>query len=417
MTNWERLCNSVKYYTVKKHNSEMNERDFECHFREYLQNIFGWYQDNEEIQRQYPVYFGHEKVKYADIVVLVNEEEKIPNIVIELKWKVGLEDNDARVQLFSYMKQLEVEFGILTNGISFQLFYKPLGVRGEPRKIFSTNYLANNVIGIKLGEILTKKNYSEEKMREFCKWAEKENEKLKEGMYHFESGIKSPLMEEQMSKPLDDLMTKMISLYREWLKTSGGTYVQDQTEAAKWVCKNFFNSSELKNMGMLKYRKLIKEIPEHLTNLKGGACRTLYTNIFKSENKRKFVRCIELINKTPAENCFGLIKTLTTEDKYKIKGVGQSFWSEMLRCKFPDKMPLVNSRTIDFFQALDLYIGIEPEDQHKNVCYCYSRWIKMYPEKISLLELSHIEYFALNENLGKEFMSKEFNYLQDEIIK
>ena len=414
MTNWERLCDSVKYYTIKNHNSGMDERDFECHFREYLQNIFGWYQDDEEVRRQFPVYFGHEKVKYADIVILVDGKEKTPNIVIELKWKVGLEDNDARVQLFSYMKQLEVEFGILTNGISFQFFYKPLGVRGEPRKIFSTNYLANNVIGIKFGEILTRNNYSEEKMREFCRWAENENKKLKEGMHPFNPAIDAPLMEEQMSKPLDDSMMKMIRVYRKWLESSDSSDVQDQAEAAKWVRKNFFNNNELKNIGMFKYRSLVKGIPEHLTNLKGGACRTLYTHIFKSENKKKFIRCIELINETPAEDCFGLIYTLTTEPKYKIKGVGQSFWSEMLRCKFPDTMPLVNSKTIDFFQALDLYIDIEPEEQHRNVYYCYSRWAEVYPENISLLELSHIEHFALSEDLGRRFMLEEFGYLQEE---
>ncbi|MBQ9018475.1 type I restriction enzyme HsdR N-terminal domain-containing protein [Candidatus Saccharibacteria bacterium] len=394
----------------------MNEKDFECHFREYLQNIFGWYQNDDEIQRQFPIYFGHEKVKYADIVVLVNDKEKVPNIVIELKWKVGLEDNDARVQLFSYMKQLETEFGVLTNGISFQLFYKPLGMRGEPKKVFSTNYLANNVIGVRFGEILTRENYSSEKMRDFCKWAGKENKKLREGIYHFESDIKSQLMEEQMSKPLDDLMMKMTNVYRGWLKSSDSTYIQDQIEAAKWVRKNFFDNSELKIISMLKYRSLVREIPEHLTNLKGGACRTLYTNIFKSENKKKFIRCIELANNTLVEDCFSLIHTLTTNDKYKIKGVGQSFWSEMLRCKFPDTMPLVNSKTIDFFQALDLYVGVEPEEQHRSVYYCYSRWAEMYPRDISLLELSHIEQFALSEDLGKKFMLEELGYSQEGAI-
>ena len=275
MNNWERLCNSVKYYTIKKHNSEMDEKDFECHFREYLQYIFGWDKDDKEVQRQFPVHFGHEEAKYADIVVLADNEKKQPNIVIELKWKVGLENNDARMQLFSYMKQLKAEFGILTNGISFQFFYNPLDTRDEPQKIFSTNYLANNIIGIKFGEILTKENYSDEKMREFCGWAKKENKKLKEGMFPLKSDIKSPLMEEQMSKPLDDSIIKMIGIYREWLKSSNSTYVQDQTDAARWVRKNLFNSNELKNIGIRKYRSLIKEIPEHLTNLKGGACRAL----------------------------------------------------------------------------------------------------------------------------------------------
>lgn len=413
MNNWEKLCKRVRYYTVGGHNADMKEEDFECHFREYLCDIFGWSKDEEEtIWRQFPVYFGHEQQpKRADIVMLHNNQNtaKSPSIVIELKWKVGLEDNDARVQLFSYIKQLETEFGILTNGITLQLFYKPLGVKGDPKKVFSDSYNKENPLGVELGNLLDRNNYTEEKMRAFCDNLLKKNLAQKEDLYNPKSGIKNSLMEEQMNSKLDNHMLKMIDVYKAWLESSDDSYIKSQKEAAKWVRNNIFNNKNLSKLGIRNYRNLIKEIPSHLTNLKDGACRTLYKHSLSGESKKKFIRSIELINKTPPEECFGLVHILTTDEKYKIKGVGQSFWSEMLRCKFPN-MSLVNTKTIDFFQMLGLYVGIGAEEQHKNVCYCYSRWAEMYGNRITMLELSHMEHFALATEEGRSFLQQEFNH-------
>ena len=166
----------------------MSEEDFECHFKEYLHDIFGW--PEEEIHRQYTVYFGHEKVelggkksdKRADIVVL---SEGRPSLVVELKWKVPLETGDSRLQLFSYMRQLETEFGILTNGVSFQLFYKPLVIRGEPTKVFSSNYNENDKVGIELGNLLQRETYDESKLKAFCDSLLEDYHKNKDGLKPF----------------------------------------------------------------------------------------------------------------------------------------------------------------------------------------------------------------------------------------
>ena len=73
-------------------------------------------------------------------------------------------------------------------------------------------------------------------------------------------------------------------------------------------------------------------------------------------------------------------------------------------------MPLVNTKTIDFFQMLGLYVGIGAEEQHKNVCYCYSRWAEMCGNRITMLELSHMEHFALATEEGRSFLQQEFNH-------
>jgi len=412
MNKWETLCRRVRYYTVGNHNTGMDEEGFECHYREYLHDIFGW--GENEIKRQYTVYFGHEEQnpKRTDIVALFGE---YPSIIFEFKWKVNLEEGDARLQLFSYMKQLEAEFGILTNGIAFQLFYKPLGRKGGPWKVFSSSYNKNDKIGIELGDLLTRSNYNEEKMKEFCEKLLKIAAEKKMGMQSFEPEKPNHLMEEQMSKELDDKMMALIDVYKKWLVNSDNQYVSNQEDAAKWVKQEIFDNKSLSGLGFIKYKELIREIPSHLTNLKDGACRTLYKNSLSGDGKRRFLRAIKLINNTKPEDCFKTMEILVSDEDYRIKGLGQSFWSELLRCKFPN-MPLVNSKTVRFFQLLELYIGVNPMEQHENVYYCYSRWGSLYGGKVSMLELSHMEHFALAEENGKEIMKELFGTLDENDI-
>lgn len=409
MNNWETLCRRVRYYTVGNHNSGMDEEGFECHYREYLQDIFGW--SEEEIKRQYTVYFGHEEQnpKRTDIVALFGE---YPSIVFEFKWKVNLEEGDARLQLFSYIKQLEAEFGVLTNGIAFQLFYKPLGRKGGPWKVFGSNYNKDDKTGTELGNLLTRSNYNEEKMRAFCEALLKKEVEKKKGMQCFKPDRPNHLMEEQMSKELDDKMLTLIKIYKDWLTSSDNQYIKSQEEAGKWVMREIFNNSSLSGLGIIKYRTLIREIPSHLTNLKDGACRTLYKNSLSGDGRKRFLRAIKLINNTKPEDCFNTMEMLVSDENYRIKGLGQSFWSELLRCKFPN-MPLVNSKTARFFQLLELYIGVNPMEQHENVYYCYNRWRSFYPGDVSMLELSHMEHFALADEEGKRVMKELFEPLAE----
>ena len=98
-------------------------------------------------------------------------------------------------------------------------------------------------------------------------------------------------------------------------------------------------------------------------------------------------------------------------DKYKIKGVGRTFWSELVRCKFKD-VPLLNDKTEEFFGSIGLCPGFSSEEKLKSIAYCYKRWAKIYKEqtdkKISLLKLSHIEHFATREEEGKKLIVEAF---------
>ena len=107
-----------------------------------------------------------------------------------------------------------------------------------------------------------------------------------------------------MNSKLDNHMLKMIDVYKAWLESSDDSYIKSQEEAAKWVRSNIFDNKNLSKLGILNYRNLIKEIPSHLTNLKDGACRTLYKHSLSGESKKKFIRSIELINKTPLRRMF-----------------------------------------------------------------------------------------------------------------
>ena len=208
----------------------------------------------------------------------------------------------------------------------------------------------------------------------------------------------------------------MIPIYQNWLKNNAEeeAYLKHYKEGFEWVKENVFTIPEQKRFTNQEYIQIIHEIPEHLTNIKSGASRTLYKSIDSSRNT--FRNAIVLINTTHRPHRYNILQELLTNTKYKIKGMSKSFWSEIIRCKFDD-VPLVNSKTEDFFIALGLNIGVEAADQVKNVSYCYNRWRELYKNsggEIELLELSHMEHFAKTSKEGIKYMKENFGTLVGE---
>lgn len=396
MVKWQKLCEKLHYYTFNQHHQFRNEDDFEAHFYDYLDLIFGW--DSDFSKRQFPVQFGHQS-KRLDVVLF---HENRPSIIVELKKPGVALCGESSGQLSSYMTQLHAEFGILTNGIVFQLFYKPLDDRKpHASKVLSIRFDSDNKDGIELGKLLDHSNFDEQELKDFC---EAKMDSIKEQTKNVP--MAQQFVAEQMSEDLDRKILEMSILYKEWVSTNPKeeNFINDRQKAIEWVEDNVLNLQKIRKMTDADFEKLMHEIPNYLTNLKFGANRTLYTHL--NGRKDNFVRAIEHLCEATSEEKFIVIKDLLEDEAYKIKGVARSFWSEVIRCRFKD-IPLVNAKTENFFNSIGIQIGFTEEEKVESVYYCYNRWGKLC-KNMTVNDFSHMEHFAKVADSGISYMERNF---------
>lgn len=410
MNNWQKLCEAVNNRLRHSHCSFKTEKCFENHLAEYLRYIFGW--DFNEVKQQYTVQFGHEKNKYPDIVILQNEK---PTIVFELKAYGQPLAGDEITQFQSYIKQLSARFGILTNSVALQLWYRYFDDDGNEslKPVLTLRFDKSNPDGKRLGELLTKHNYSNNDLAKFCDELITRKKKEAENRREFISKPANPFMEEQVSNEMDEKIEAMIMLYEQWLVSDDyeQEYCREYLSGMTWAKKNLLDEAKLNSMTDKEYEEMIRETPSHLTNLRlGFGAMQLFSTLkpgLLHDSHKAFTKAIHHLNATPKEDRFKVLQDLTNNPDYKIKGMGTSFWSEVIRCKFPD-VPLVNIKTVDFFTALGLNIGVAPEERARNVGYCYGRWQQFHEGKIDMFRLSHMEHFAKESEEGRRYMLEKF---------
>jgi hypothetical protein len=173
MNNWEKLCKQINPLISKRVNEDILHSQFES----CLQTIFNW--DDANIKHKPPVKIGREK-KQADIVLTGNDF----GIVIEIKHP-GIElDDEAKGQLFSYIRILKYKYGFLI-GNEIVIFFDDDNNGEQPSEVARFDFDAKNVDGISLCDILHKEACSNEKLKEFMltriksKQENEKNERLK----------------------------------------------------------------------------------------------------------------------------------------------------------------------------------------------------------------------------------------------
>lgn len=179
---------------------------------------------------------------------------------------------------------MSAEFGILTNGIVLQLFYKPLGVRKPyASKVLSVRFDGSDKDGNELGELLDHSTFSEQKLKTFCEEKMNKIKNQTEGV-----PLSQQFVAEQMSEELDEKIIKMSSLYKEWVATNPKEkdFIRERENAVAWVEENVLNLPKIRKITEDDFKKLMHEIPNHLTNLKFGAVKALYTNL---DGKKMFL--------------------------------------------------------------------------------------------------------------------------------
>ncbi len=158
MNKWSDFCiaiNSRKYE---------READLESFFKQCLIEIFGW--NEQEIEQQKSVYYGHEKIKRTDLTLRFEDHT---SLIIELKAPgIKLTARDSIEQVSSYMNQTLAKFGFLANDKNLLLFYKTTNDYEQPKCILDLELDEENEDGKRLGELLGRNNYNEAEFKKFC---------------------------------------------------------------------------------------------------------------------------------------------------------------------------------------------------------------------------------------------------------
>jgi len=194
MNNWEKLCSLINPLI----SNGVNEDLLHLQFESYLKTIFNW--DDANIQHKPPVQIGREK-KQADIVLTGNDF----GIVIEMKRPDIELDDEAKNQLFGYMRILKYKYGFLI-GNEIAIFYDDDTIGEQPIEAARFNFDVKNVDGIVLSDILDKSICSNEKLKEYVDTRIKQKMEIEQ-----KEKLKKELLSDNGAKIKEILKNKLIS--------------------------------------------------------------------------------------------------------------------------------------------------------------------------------------------------------------
>jgi hypothetical protein len=157
---WNEIC----FYLFENIKSDISESDFEQNVIQALR-VLDWKEFLGDIQIRPSFQIGASNRIMPDFVI--NSAEKKNLFVIEIKQpSIPLNTNFQR-QLFSYMRQLRLQYGVLIGEV-IQLFYDgDLTDHDDPVLLETIEFNIDNSKGLKFVELFSKDSFSVEALRLF----------------------------------------------------------------------------------------------------------------------------------------------------------------------------------------------------------------------------------------------------------
>jgi len=155
--------NEIAYLLSENLPTDLSETDFGQKVIQALR-ILDWKEYKGEIEKEHSLQFGSVNKLRPDFIIK-SEDKRL--FVIEIKLpSIPINSNFQR-QLFSYMRQLKLEYGILI-GQGIQIFYDGnLINQDDPILLETIQFKADNEKGEKFVELFSKESYSTELLKTF----------------------------------------------------------------------------------------------------------------------------------------------------------------------------------------------------------------------------------------------------------
>lgn len=159
MSLWNNVCKIIQGY--KSQNLPENK------IEELWKTIFmelGWSMINGELKTQVEIPIGANNKLRLDILLNVDSKNVL---VVELKRPNQILIDKHSSQLISYMLQMRMKIGILICN-ELQIFYDDPNNNEKPQKLLSIDFVENNQKGIEFFNLLTRSNFSEQRLQQYC---------------------------------------------------------------------------------------------------------------------------------------------------------------------------------------------------------------------------------------------------------
>lgn len=156
---WNEIC----YLLSGKLPADLSETEFGQEVIQALR-ILDWKEYKGEIEKEPSFQFGAANKLRPDFVIKSDNQRLF---VIEIKIPNNQLNSTCQGQLFSYMRQLKLEYGILI-GQGIQIFYDGnLINQKDPLLIETIQFTTDNEKGEKFVELFSKDSYSTESLKSF----------------------------------------------------------------------------------------------------------------------------------------------------------------------------------------------------------------------------------------------------------
>ena len=158
--NWNEIC----FLLSSNVRTDTSEREFEKDVIQALR-VLGWKEFLGDIQIRPSFQIGASNRITPDFVI--NSPEKKDLFVIEIKQPSIPLNINFQQQLFSYMRQLRLQYGVLI-GQAIQIFYDgDLTDHGNPFLLETIEFEKNSAKGLKFVELFSKQTFSYETLNTF----------------------------------------------------------------------------------------------------------------------------------------------------------------------------------------------------------------------------------------------------------
>ncbi len=157
---WNEVC----FLLSESIKQNISEESFEKNVIQALMEL-EWkrHQGNIEVRPSYPI--GAAKSLIPDLVIKGDDKRRL--FVVEIKQPAVHLSKRIQQQLFSYMRQLKLEYGILI-GQAIQIFYDgDLVKHDDPVLLETITFEKNNPKGIQFAGLFSKEGYNAESLREY----------------------------------------------------------------------------------------------------------------------------------------------------------------------------------------------------------------------------------------------------------
>lgn len=157
---WNEIC----FLLSDNIRTDISESDFEQNVVQALR-VLDWKEYSGDIEIRPSFQVGAANKITPDFVIKNSDNRKL--FVIEIKQPNIPLNSRFQQQLFSYMRQLKLEYGILI-GQGIQIFYDgDLAKQEDPILLETIKFTKDNEKGLKFVEIFAKENFNQESLRNF----------------------------------------------------------------------------------------------------------------------------------------------------------------------------------------------------------------------------------------------------------